>query len=166
MHSLAFTRSTLSSRPHILVLSYSFPCFLFISSFFFHDQSPSRPVLLYLLTGSLSLLYRPIFHHSEPPRSRATTRRRQSGSLASTSPRASFEFNYSSSHYTRKGQKLRWYNYFLSRAFVPLYRRLNTTVVFMFLASPFVDFNANTFLFLIFGYYKIFFLFEYKSTEN
>jgi len=53
----------LSSRPRMPVL-YSFPRFLLIS-FFFYSELPSRPVLLYLLTGSLSLLYGPIFHYSD-----------------------------------------------------------------------------------------------------
>jgi len=51
----------LSSRPRMPVL-YSFPRFLPISSFFY-SELPSRPVLLYLLTGSL--LYGPIFHYSD-----------------------------------------------------------------------------------------------------
>lgn len=119
MRSLAFTQSTLFSRPHMPVLS-SIRFRVFCSSPLSSSNSepPSRPVLLYLLTGTLSLLYGPIFHRSDPPpppRPRQATRR-QSGLPASSSPRArASEFNYSSPHYMRKGQKLHWYNYFLPR---------------------------------------------------
>lgn len=112
------------------LLSYSFPYFLLtvLPLLPLARESYDLPLSPRSLLCPLSTLVVPRppraagFFTSDPhPRAQASERqkRRRSGSPASARPGLSFEFNYSSPHYTRKGRKLREYNYFLPRAFAP-----------------------------------------------
>lgn len=124
---------------------------LFVSMFFVHllffssMASPSRPVLLYLLMGSLSLLYRPIFHDSGPP-PLICVRQQEDNPGRQRRVRLGPASNLIIRCLIIRGRDKNYVGtiIFSQELSFPLYRRLNTAVVCASPALPFsCDFNAT-----------------------
>lgn len=135
MHSLAFTQPTFSSRPHMPLLFYSFPCFLPTTvtlppSFSSYDLflAPFHSVSCPRSLSPPSFLCGSIFHHrlsAACPRARDKKKAIQVAGIG-VRPRPGFEFNYSSPHYTGERDENYASTIIFSRELsLPLYRRLN-----------------------------------------
>ena len=151
----------LLSLAYISMLSYSFPCFFFSFSFPSSTSLPPRSILP-SLTGLTRHLFLTVSDFS--PSSALSLvyihgkkkKGGNSGRAGIGSPRAGFEFNYSSPHYIERerGTKITRLQLFSPESFrSPFYRRFNTTVD----CTPRAHFTNLIFcsLFLLFLFFSL-----------